>query len=155
MLDGYVSEKEQLESIAKWWKENGKWLITAIVIGLLLGFGWRYFHRIEMRRLENASMIYQSVLQADQQKQLTTSQGGAFILMKNFPKTPYASLAALLFAQEAISQNQFTVALTKLNWVIQHAKSVRQKQIARIAAARIFLSQNNTDAALKMLTVGI
>ena len=153
MLDGYVSEKEQLEEIGKWWKENGKWITVAIIVGLILGFGWRYYQKIETRRLENASMIYQSVLQADKQSQFKTAQGGAVLLMKDFPKTPYADLAALLFAQEAASQNQLDIALTQLNWVIKNSSSTRQKQIARINAARILLSQNNTDAASKMLYV--
>lgn len=151
MLDGYVTEKEQLEEMGKWWKENGKWITVAIIVGLILGFGWRYYHKIETRRLENASTIYQSILGADKQTQFKTAQDGAAILIKNFPKTPYASLAAMISAQESVAQNKLTIALDQLNWVIKNSSSARQKQIARINAARILLSQNKTQDAISML----
>lgn len=153
MLDGYVSEKEQLEAIKKWWDDNGKWIAIAVIVGVALGFGWRYFHRIETRRLENASQIYQVVLEADKQNQFKTSQDSAALLIKDFPNTPYAGMAALLLAKEAVSQNQLDVALSQLNWVIDHAKSMRQKQIARILGARILLSQHKTQNALAMIQV--
>src|SRR3990167_11172787 len=102
MLDGYVSEKEQLESIRKWWHSNGKFILIAVVVGLSLGFGWKYWHQLQLRRDENAAMIYQSIIQADSQNNMKTAQGCAKLLMNQFPKTPYASLAALLSSKELV-----------------------------------------------------
>ncbi len=153
MLDGYVSEKEQLESIQKWWRENGKFLMIAIIIGLAIGFGWRYWRTLSMHRAENASVVYQSVLQADSQNKITTAQGGATILMNDFSSSPYASLSALLFAKEAVAQNALPTALTKLQWVIKNSDQKSLKQIARIDAARILLSQKNTTAAMNELKI--
>lgn len=153
MLDGYVSEKEQIEAIQKWWRENGKFLMVAIIIGLAIGFGWRYWHKVEMHRAEKASVIYQSLLQADTQNKTSTVEGGAKLLMNDFSSTPYASLAALLSAKEAVTQNQLPVALTQLQWVISNGKQKRLKQIARINAARILLAQKNPTAAMNMLKV--
>lgn len=147
MLDGYVSEKEQIESIKKWWNENGKFIAIAIVIGLGIGFGWRYWHKLEIRRAENASVIYQSVLQADTQNNTVTAQGGAKILMDNFSSSPYASLAALLLAKENVVQNKLVDALTQLQWVVHHSNQKRLQQIACLNAARILLAQNNPTAA--------
>ena len=151
MLDGYVSEKEQIESIRKWWSANGKFLIVAIIAGLAIGFGWRYFHGYQIRRAEQASVIYQSVLQADVQNKIPTAQGGTEILIKDFSHSPYASLSALIYAKEAVSQNDLSAALTKLQWVIDHGNVKSLKQIARINAARILLSQGKTAAASAQL----
>lgn len=153
MLDGYASEKEQIESIRKWWHENGKFILIAVVVGLTLGFGWKYWHQLQLRRAENAAMIYQSVLQADSQNNVKTAQGGAKLLMDQFPKTPYASLAALLSAKESVAQANYADALTQLNWVIAHSNQPRLQQIARLSAARILLSQNHPKQAMKMLSV--
>ncbi|OGT33185.1 MAG: hypothetical protein A3C44_06335 [Gammaproteobacteria bacterium RIFCSPHIGHO2_02_FULL_39_13] len=152
MLDGYVSEKEQLEDIKKWWNENGKFILIAIVIGLGIGFGWRYWHRLEITRAENAAMVYQSVMQADEQKNTATVLGGAKILMEKFSGTPYASLAALLWAKEAVTQHDLKTASEKLSWVITQSDQARLKQIARISQARILLSENNTQAAMQVLS---
>ena len=153
MLDGYVSEKEQLETIKKWWNENGKFIAIAVIVGLVIGFGWRYWHQLEIRRAENASMIYQSVMQADAANNTTTAQGGAKLLIKQFPSSPYASLAAILSAKEFVAENKLPEALSQLQWVISHSNSNRLQQIARIYAARILLAQKNPTAAQKEIAV--
>src|SRR3989338_10730442 len=151
MLEGYVSEKEQIESIKKWWQENGKFLALAILMGLIIGFGWRYWHTMERNRAENASIIYQSILNADAKKQFTTAQGGSDILMQHFSSFPYASLAALVWAKEAVSQNNLSVALSKLQWVIDHGEPSALRSVAAINTARILLSQHKPQAALSMV----
>lgn len=153
MLDGYVSEKEQIESIRKWWHEHGKFILIAVVIGLSLGFGWKYWHQIQLRRDENAAMIYQSIMQANSQNNIKTVQGGAKLLIDQFPKTPYASLAALLSAKESVAQNNYADALTQLNWVIAHSDQPRLQQIARISTARILLAQNHPKEAMTIISV--
>lgn len=151
MMEGYVSDKEQIELIKNWWKEQGKFIAIAIVCGLAIGWGWRYWHTVQQRRAENASMIYQSVLQADQAKQSVTVQGGAKILMDKFSSSPYASLAAMIVAKEAVLTKHYGIALQKLQWVADHSKESRLKNISLISAARIFIEMGKTDRALGAL----
>jgi predicted negative regulator of RcsB-dependent stress response len=136
MLDGYVSEKEQIESIRRWWNEHGKLLLLAVAIGLLIGFAWREWQKLGVQRAEDAAVVYQQVLQADSDKQFKTAQGGATILKQHFSHTPYASLGALLAAKEAVNAERLPQALTELQWVIDHSAIARLKEIARINAAR-------------------
>jgi len=151
MSDGYTSDKEQVESMKRWWKEQGKYIAMAIVVGLLIGFGWRYWHQLQARRMENASAIYQTVLQADKNKQSITVVGGAKILMKDYASTPYASLAAMIWAKEAVLVKKYPLALEKLQWVIKHSRVERFKQIAHISAARILLELGKSKEALAEL----
>src|SRR3990167_8347722 len=153
MLDGYVSEKEQIDAIQKWWRENGKWITIAVIVGLAIGFGWRYWHTLQARRAENASIIYQSVLEADSQNKIVTVQGGAALLMKDFSSSPYASLAALLWVKKLVAQNDLKTALSTLQWVVDHSNQKRLQQIAHIFAARILLSQDKTQLAMNQLQV--
>lgn len=153
MLDGYVSEKEQLESMRKWWDENGKFLLIAVVLGLGIGFGWRYWHKFELRRDEAAAMVYQNILQAEAQGDTTTVDGGAKVLMKSFSGSPYASLGALISAKNAIAANKLSGALSIDEWVIKHSDQKRLQQMARISAARIFLAQKNPTQAMNELKI--
>ncbi|OGT42209.1 MAG: hypothetical protein A3F13_02120 [Gammaproteobacteria bacterium RIFCSPHIGHO2_12_FULL_40_19] len=153
MLDGYVSEKEQIDAIQKWWRENGKWITVAVIVGLVIGFGWRYWHTMQLRRAENASVIYQSVLEADSQNQAATVQGGAALLMKDFSSSPYASLAALLLVKESVAQNDLKKASSQLQWVIDHSNQKRLQQIAHISRARILLSEGKTHLAMNELNI--
>lgn len=151
MLDGYISEKEQLESLRKWWNEHGKLIAIAIVIGLCGGFLWKYWRNVEVRYAENAAMLYQSVLNADAKNDTVTAQGGAKILMERYTHSPYASMAALLSAKESIVKNDLSAALTDLQWVIHHSKQKRLQQMARLDAARILLSQQKPALAMQQL----
>ena len=42
-MDVYNTEEEQVEAIKKWWNENGKSIITGIIIGVIAIFGWRSY----------------------------------------------------------------------------------------------------------------
>lgn len=150
-MEANFSEKEQLESISQWWKETGRYIAVAVIVGLLLGFGWRYWHRIERHRAENASAIYQSVLVAASKNDPVTVQGGASLLMKDFSDSPYAGLAALLSAKTLVTENKLPAALTELQWVIKNSHEARLQEIARISAARILLAQQKAPAALAEL----
>ena len=71
--------------------------------------------------------------------------------MKDFSNTPYASLAAMIWAKEAVLVKKYDLALSKLQWVIKHSRVNRLKQIAHISSARILLEQGKSKAALRQL----
>ena len=63
-MDQYRTEEEQVEALRRWWDENGKSTIAAIVIALAAGFGWQAWKANDQQQRENASDIYQAMLQA-------------------------------------------------------------------------------------------
>ena len=40
-MEEYRTEEEQVEALRRWWDENGRSTIAAIVIALSVGFGWQ------------------------------------------------------------------------------------------------------------------
>lgn len=151
MLEGYVSEKEQLEEIRKWWHQHGKMLFIAIVIGLLIGLVWRQWHKLSIQRADNAAMLYQQILDADATKQSDKATAGVAILEQHYTNTPYASLGALLAAKNLVIQNNLPKALVQLQWVIDHSKNARLENIARIDAARVLLAEKQPAKAKAVL----
>ena len=147
----YLSDKEQVEAIKQWWKNYGRAIAAAIVVGLLIGFGWRYWHRHKTQQAERASMIYMQLEVAVEQHQTAFASQLTAELVKDYADTPYAGLASLLEAKNAVSQNKFDIALARLRWVMQHAKMKSIQQIARLRAARILLAQQHPQAALSLL----
>ena len=150
-MDGYISDKEQMESIKKWWDETGKYIAIAVVIGLLIGFAWRYWQKIQRHMTDNASAIYQSALVAETNHETTTAQGGIAMLKKDFSNSPYASLAALLAAKMAVANNQLPQAVAELRWVMENGKEPRLLQIAHIQSARILIAEKKSQEALTEL----
>ena len=153
MFDAEMSEREQIEALGKWWSNYGKYLLYAVIIGVLLGSGWKYWQNMQLRYNENASVIYQSVYTLNEEKKFADAKRGAELLIQKFPKTPYASLGALMLAKDAVSANHLSEALMHLQWVIDHSKLPRLRQVARIDAARILLSDGKTAQATTLLSV--
>ena len=54
-MDQYGTEEEQVEALKRWWDENGKLTIAAVVIALSTGFGWRAFQDYQVTQADLAS----------------------------------------------------------------------------------------------------
>ena len=61
-MDAYRTEEEQVEAIKRWWSENGKGVIAAVVIGVLGSVGWQSWQDRQVSQAEAASGIYQELL---------------------------------------------------------------------------------------------
>lgn len=153
MTDGYISDKEQIEAIKRWWQKHGRFIAIAIAIGLLIGFAWRSWHQHLQKRNLQASRIYQSVSQASQKNDLKAVVAGTQALTNKYSKTVYAGLSSLLCAKAHVEAKQNQKALGNLQWVIDHAKAARIKQVASILAARIWVAEKNPKKALSSLSV--
>jgi predicted negative regulator of RcsB-dependent stress response len=145
------TDREQIELIKNWWREYGKYVTVAIVVGVLLGLGWQFWHQQQNKMRVQASMLYQQLLAAaSQQKNDAVKQISAEIT-KRYPQMEYASLANLMAAKSLMSERQEEPAFQKLKWVMDHSQLASFQQIARIHAARIRLAQKNDKEALNLL----
>jgi predicted negative regulator of RcsB-dependent stress response len=50
-----LSDKEQLEQIREWWRENGWYVFGGIGLGILLLVGWNQYGAWQERRLADSS----------------------------------------------------------------------------------------------------
>ncbi len=152
-MTDYVTDREQIEQIKSWWKNYGRGIAIAIIVGLIIGFGWRYWHQHKIRKAEQASSIYQSMMVAMARQKSTLANQYAKQLIDQYASTPYASLGGLLWARSALDQSKFQLAFDKLQWVVKHSKMESVRQIARLRSARILLEQGKAKSALAMLQV--
>lgn len=150
-MNTYASDHEQWELIKVWWKANGKMVIAVALVAMLATYGFRYWQQRQEQRGEEASLLYQQLLVNQVKGSATTFTAYAQNLESNYPKSPYASLAAMLEAKIAVAANQLPLAEQKLVWAMEHADSKALAQIARLRAARVLLAENKADAALKLL----
>ena len=63
-MEQYRTEEEQVEALGRWWKENGRSMVVAVVVALGGVFGWQAWQANELRQQEQASDLYQVLLQA-------------------------------------------------------------------------------------------
>lgn len=149
----YISDKEEIEMLKKWWQENGKFLLGSIIVALLLSAGWRYWQTSKAKDAAMASMIYEQVLSQEASGDFSAVNSGVTDLHVNHPKTPYASLASLMAAQNAVKDNRLDEAVTQLSWVIHHSRNKDFVQIAKLRLARVYLGMKKYEDALTTLNV--
>ena len=62
-MDDYLSDKEQVERLRQWWRENGWFLIGGVALGGLAIFGYRQYFEYRAAQSEQAAAMYQAVKQ--------------------------------------------------------------------------------------------
>ncbi len=150
-MEVYMSDKDQVQVIKDWWKKYGTTIVISIIIVLGISFGWRYWHYYKNKQAQRASILYEQMLSAKATQKTTDFGLFAENLKKDYSSTPYAALASLMLAKEAVSNNKFFDAQQNLQWVINHSSNVSFKQIARIREARILLARKQLQQALQLL----
>lgn len=152
MVEDYLSEEEQAEALKQWWRENWAWVIAGIVVGLALLGGWQYYVRYKTQRGEAASTVMNQYATA-----LVSDKAKADALFKDltdkYAATPYADQARLLTARHAVNTGDFDTAAEQLRVVMQQAKDIELRPIAKLRLARVLIQQHKPDDALSLLDV--
>ena len=150
MIDD-LSEKEQIALFKKWWKDYGWALLIAILIGLLIGFGWRYWHQYKVAKANQSSNLYMAMLilsdkgDADKMADMTKEMN------EKFSSTPYAVYVKFDLAKKAVTEKKYEDAIQSLDWVMDHATNDSFKAIASLRKARVLLATKKYSEALAVV----
>lgn len=154
-MEVYRTEEEQVEALKDWWKENGRSVIVGAILALAAVFGWRYWQDTTRSQAEAASTLYQQMLM-----QLDAGEGREVVetarrIIAEHATSPYAALASLSLAQQAVDQGDLDGAAAHLRWVMDNAKVGEVRILAQVRLARVLIAQGRADDALQQLaTIG-
>lgn len=152
-MSGYnTSDQEQIQLLKDWWKKYGTTVLMGLMVFFIANFSWQFWQNYHRKYVDGASLMYTQMLSMLQLKKADEAQLLGEQLFKDYRRTPYASLAGLILAKEAVEQQKLDVALTQLQWVIKHAANNNLKQIAKIRAARILFADHKNQDALALLS---
>jgi len=148
----YLTEQEQIELLKQWVKQYSLVILLGLLLSLVTIYGWRYWQARQQRIMNHASMVYDEMLTARAQNNVTATQTQSSKLFTHYTSTAYAQLAAFMLARDAVNQKNYTEAEKQLNWVIDHSSTASFRQIARLRLARVLINENKTADALKILS---
>ena len=156
----HITEEEQIEALKRWWDENGKQVVLAIVLTVGGYFGWQAWTDHLDDQTAAASLVYQEMLNnlgdavtADTlatDKQAEISQL-ADTLKQDYSNTQYAFYAALIKAKLAVESTDLSAASVELQWAMDNAHDSVSENIARLRLARVEAAAGNLDAALQLV----
>jgi predicted negative regulator of RcsB-dependent stress response len=144
----YETEQERVEAFKKWWEQNGKYAIAAVVVILAGVFGWRQWQGYQENQASAASDVYQKMLDArDPAKVIEAGRA----VVAQYPGSEYAALASLEMAAAAVAQNDLDGAAAHLRFALDNGKAPGDKQVAALRLARVLLAQQKGKEALQVL----
>lgn len=146
-----LQEQEQVEALKAWWKENGKWVVAAVVIALLGYAGMQFWKSHQAQQAGEASKLYAEVEKQTLSNDPKRVNDAVAALVDKFGGSAYAPRAQLLAVQANVQAKDIARAKTQLQWVIEHASETGLQDTARLKLASILLDEKNYDEALKQL----
>ena len=159
-MEVYRTEEEQVEQLRRWWDENGRSTIVAIIVALGVGFGWQGWKHYNESQQEGASDLYQRMLQAFSAPAISPEQRTIALqlaeqLKLDFSGSTYAQFAGLQLARAAVDGNDLAEAQAQLRWVLGQAdKNSDVARVAQLRLARVLAAAGEPDQALGILEQG-
>lgn len=157
-MDSYQTEDEQVEQLKRWFRENGRSLLTAVLVALILVFGYRFWQDNRLRQRDAAAAEYQSLVSAVRKwdtdakpEMLTTAKTLADTLKKEHPGSTYAQFGALLKARLAVKEGDLTTAEAELRWVLDSKPDADLMVLTQVRLARVLHAKGDPAGALALI----
>ena len=148
-MDEFTTEKEQIEQLRNWWSENGRFVITGLVLGIGTLGGWRYWQNYTLERAEAASQVFETLVEAVSRTDRSAAVSAATQLRADYSATPYADKGEFVLARLYVDIGDTDSAAELLEGLVSEADTEQGRHLARLRLARVLLEQGKTDEALK------
>jgi predicted negative regulator of RcsB-dependent stress response len=149
-VDDYLSEKEQVERLRGWWRENGWFLIGGVALGLLGIFGYNQYFAYKDRQAEAAGALYGQVKNYTEDNNLEQAVALLEQLRAEYPRNAYTQQAALLVARAAVVSDPER-AQRELRAAMEGSSDPELAMIARLRLARVLAYREQYQDALALL----
>jgi predicted negative regulator of RcsB-dependent stress response len=153
MVEEYLTDRDQEEALRNWWRENWKFILAGVVIGLAALAGYTYYQKYRDAQAEHAAKVY-----ADFQKALAgndDTQAGKLLdsLAGEHASSAYTQQGRLLLAKRHAEAGRFDGAIQQLRQVVANSRDEELGHIAQLRLARLLIQTGKHDEALKELDV--
>ncbi|MDR1163007.1 MAG: tetratricopeptide repeat protein [Candidatus Accumulibacter sp.] len=150
-MDAYnLEEQEQIDELKTWWKQHGNPLLNVLLVVFSVVIAWQAWNWYQRRQIAQASMIYHSLQEAVQKKDIARVKAASGELIEKFDSASYASLGALMAAGAFVESGDAKTAKAQLQWVAERNKD-ELRELARLYLAVLLIDEKSYDEALKQL----
>jgi predicted negative regulator of RcsB-dependent stress response len=140
-MDVHASEKEQVEALRNWWKENGSSVVTGVLLGLSVLLGGKAWFSYQENQNLSASNTYAQMMAVSAVGENEKVKTFANVLITDFTSSVYASMAAMLLAKQAVDNGELSAAQAQLEWALDKAATPEIEHTARTRLVRVMIDQ--------------
>ncbi|BCL67182.1 YfgM family protein [Haemophilus haemolyticus] len=145
-----IEEEQEINQLKDWWKENGKTIIVAFILGVGGMFGWRYWQAHQAEKIAQASAQYDSLIYSAQQDEQAKKANIEQFVQAN-SKTAYAVFALLDEAKKATEKQDFAAAEANLNQALTQSQDEVLTSIVALRLSAVQFQLGQLDNALTTL----
>ena len=145
-----IEEEQEINQLKDWWKENGKTIIVAFILGVGGMFGWRYWQAHQAEQIAQASAQYDALIYSAQQDEQAKKANIEQFVQAN-SKTAYAVFALLDEAKKATEKQDFAAAEANLNQALTQSQDEVLTSIVALRLSAIQFQLGQLDNALTTL----
>lgn len=164
-----AAEEETVESLKKWWEENGRQLIILVVLGFAAYTAWLVWTNSQNANIDSASDMYEEILSlaisdAGQPGTLLLPQDSARIielgemLRSEHGSSTYAKLGSLFAVQQSVQNDDLDGAETSLQWILDNEQGGLLSEAdegmiltASLRLGRVILAKGDAERALALV----
>ena len=146
-----LSEKEQIELMREWWKENGTFVIAGIVLGVGGILGFNFWKSSQLETQLAASVQYEALTEDVADNRVEPAEAIAASIQADYAATIYADQARLAMAKLYMDQGRDDDAAQQLQALLDAGNSDELRKVARLRLAKINLYQGKPEAVLTLL----
>jgi UPF0070 protein HI_0370 len=145
-----IEEEQEINQLKDWWKENGKTIIVAFILGVGGMFGWRYWQAHQAEQIAQASAQYDALIYSAQQDEQAKKANIEQFVQAN-SKTAYAVFALLDEAKKATEKQDFAAAEVNLNQALTQSQDEVLTSIVALRLSAVQFQLGQLDNALTTL----
>lgn len=145
-----IEEEQEINQLKDWWKENGKTIIVAFILGVGGMFGWRYWQTHQVEQIAQASAQYDTLINSVQQDEQAKKANIEQFVQAN-SKTAYAVFALLDEAKKATEKQDFSAAEAHLNQALTQSQDEVLTSIVALRLSAVQFQLGQLDNALSTL----
>lgn len=146
-----LEEQEQVDEAKAWWKQNGNKVIWGVTLFLLAAAGWRGWETWSRNQAAEASLLFDSAVQAASMNDLKTAKAAAAQIMESHARGAYGTPAAWLAGRINIESGDAKSARAQYEFALERARDDGVRQMARLRLAALRFEDKDVAGALKLM----
>ena len=150
MVEDY-SDREQEEALRNWLKENWRWMVGGVVLGVVLLVAYNYWGTYREQRAAKASSLAAEVRKAIDAKDADKASNLLANLINQYGSSPYSQQSRLQLAKLQVNAGKYDAAVTLLAAVAKDSKDDELRKVAQLRQARLLIQLGKHDQALGLL----
>jgi len=154
----YLKDDEHVEALKRWWDENGKSTMAAIVLAVAGTVGWQQYQGWSVEQAEQASDLWAAMetqLTVETGRDVAAARDVGETLKADYQGSIYARFAALQLAALDVKVGDLEGAESELRWALGKEGSTSELgQLIQLRLARVLADRGEESAALAILDVG-